>query len=189
MKKFLFILFAFIIGIGVAVKRIADVENSKAFFHNGSWNGSTHLPLGKDNLLTTQITLFGLFALPSEEAIYLFAKRDDKKNFLNSENDYTISGNIHQINSKYWSITCYGKDLYLVPNEENRYSFNNTNITTDSAGNFEIIVSHQRQKGNWLPSPDNARFNLVLRIYRGDKNFLEHLSTSPLPFIRIKHNL
>ena len=189
MKKFLLVLLAVVTGLGVAVTRIANIEYSKAFFHNGSWTGSTHLPLGKNNLLTTQITLFALFALPSEEAIYLFAKRDEEKNLLHSENDYTISGNIHQINSKYWSITCYGKDLYLVPNEENLYSFNNANIATDSTGNFEITVSHKKQKGNWLPSPDNARFNLVLRIYKGDKNFLEHLSSTPLPFISIKNNL
>jgi hypothetical protein len=186
LKTFFFILFAVAAGIGVAVYRIAGVEKSEALFHNGSWMGSKNLPLGKDNLLTAQVTLFALFALPGEEAIYLFSKRDNNKELLHSDKDYTISGNVKQIHSKYWSITAYGKDLFLVPNEAERYSFNNTNIQTDTAGNFVIHISHKRKEGNWLPSPESARFNLVLRIYKGEKEFLETLSETPLPEIKIE---
>lgn len=186
MKKTLFILCALIAGISVAAFRIADIDNNSAFFHNGSWTGGTDLPLGKDNLLTAQVTVFALFALPSEEAVYLFARQDNDRNAFNSASDYIITGNIRQINARYWSITCYGKDLFLVPNSEERFSFNNTNITTDSAGNFKIVVSHQKQPGNWLPAPHNTPFTLVLRIYGGDKDFLTHLASSPLPAISIK---
>ncbi len=184
-KPFLFVLLALIIGVALAVYRIAGFESNDAFFHNGSWIGSKHLPLGKDNLLTAQVSCFALFALPSEEAIYLFAKRDEQQHKFHSKNDYTITGNIYQIHANYWSITAYGKDLFLIPNRAERYSFNNSTIKTDSAGNFSIAVSSKEKPGNWLPAPDDAQFGLVLRIYKGEKDFIEQLDTTALPEIKI----
>lgn len=175
---------AVLVGVSAGVYRIANLEHNQSFFRNGSWTGSKALPLGKDKLLTTQITLFALFALPSEEAVYLFAKRDDKDELLDAQNDYSIQGNVQQINAKYWSITVYGKDLYLIPNEQELYSFNNTNLQTDSAGNFTIHVSPNKQSGNWLPTADKKRFNLVLRIYKGDKALMEKLDSVSLPQIK-----
>ena len=185
LKAFLFVFVALIIGVAVAVYRISGFENNDAFFHNGNWIGSKNLPLGKNDLLTAQVTCFALFALPGEEAIYLFAMRDEHHEKFNSENDYTITGNTHQIAAAYWSITAYGKDLYLIPNSAERYSFNNSNIQADSAGNFSIVVSNKEKLGNWLPAPDNAGFGLVLRIYRGEKDFIQQLDKAALPEIKI----
>ncbi len=183
-KQVLFFLLAIICGVAVAVYRISDIENSKAFFHNGSWTGSKELALGEDKLITAQVTVFALFALPSKEAIYLFARRDEKKEVLSSENDYTITGNINQIKAKYWSMTVYGRDLYLIPNEDNRYSFNNSSLQTDSSGNFTVTLSHEKKGANWLPTPDHAKFNVVLRIYKGESEYLSNLEKTPLPEIK-----
>ena len=90
LKLLLFIFLALSCGIGIGVYRIANIENSQAFFHNGSWTGSKNLALGEDKLITAQITIFALFALPSTEAIYLFARRDEKHEVLNAENNYTV---------------------------------------------------------------------------------------------------
>lgn len=183
-KAFLFVLVAVLVGAGIGVYRIAGVEDSKVFFTNGSWMGSKDLPLGKDKLLTAQASVFALFALPSNEAIYLFSRRDESKELLNSANDYTITGNLNQIRANYWSITAYGKDLYLIPNSVDRYSFNNNSIKADSLGNFTITLSHTQKGDNWLPTPEDARFNLVLRIYKGDYNYLSSLETTQLPVIK-----
>lgn len=172
-----------LLGCAVAAYRLADVEHSPAFFTNGNWTGTNQLPLGKDALLTSQITLFAMYALPSEEAVYLMSRRDDSGERFHSWNDYVISGNVHDIRAGYWSITAYGTDLYLVPNKADRYAFNNTIIAADSAGNFRIVLSATEQKGNWLPIPKDAEFNLLLRIYEGDSGFLQKLSTTPLPRI------
>ncbi|MBP6732606.1 MAG: DUF1214 domain-containing protein [Chitinophagales bacterium] len=185
LKPTLFVLLAILCGIGVGVYRIAGIEKSEAFFHNGSWTGSKNLALGEDKLITAQVSVFALFALPSREAIYLFARRDDKKELLKSDNTYTLTGNINAIKANYWSITAYGKDLYLIPNEDNRYSFNNTSLKADSLGNFTVTLSPTRKGDNWLPTPPNARFNLVLRIYKGEYGFLEGLETAPLPEIKL----
>jgi hypothetical protein len=146
--------------------------------------------------LTTQITLFALFALPSQEAIYLFATDDADGKKLNGNSDYTIEGNIHDIKTVYWSITAYGNDQFLIPNEANRYSFNANNLITDSLGNYKIIISSVRKPGNWLPVkketkfkfwwPFNkpATFRLVLRLYQGQKDFIAHLDNAHLPVIK-----
>jgi hypothetical protein len=184
LKPFLFVVLAVACGIGVGVYRIAQVGNSEAFFTNGSWTGSKNLPLGEDKLVTAQVTIFALFALPSREAVYLFARRDEQGQVLQSKNDYTITGNIHNLKARYWSLTAYGKDLYLIPNEDNRYSFNNSSLKTDSLGNFTITLSHTRKGENWLPTPDDARFNIVLRLYKGEPLFMEQLDNASLPAIK-----
>ncbi|MCW5906862.1 MAG: DUF1214 domain-containing protein [Chitinophagales bacterium] len=182
-KYILLVLLAIVLGTAIAAFRIFSYENSSALFKNGNWMGTTDLPLGRDNLITAQVTLLAMYAFPSEEAVYLFAQRDVDGNLLHTANDYRISGNINLIKAKYWSITAYGKDLFLIPNEASRYSFNYSNIKTDTTGNFTIILSPTKHNGNWLPTPTNARFNLLLRIYKGEKEYLKELSTTPLPSI------
>ena len=184
LKVLLFIVFAIVIGVAIAIFRIANIENSKAFFHNGNWMGSNKLPLGQDNLLTAQISVFALFALPSEEAVYVASLRDNNQQLFNAKNDYVISGNIKDIKAPYWSITAYGKDLFLIDNEAARYNFNNSTLKTDINGNYTIIISAKEHSGNWLPTPNIERFGLLLRIYLGDKKFLGQLETATLPEIK-----
>jgi len=173
-----------LLGIGIGVYRIASIQSSPAFRTYGSWRGTTDLPLNRDDLVTTQVTIFALFALPSQEAVYLFAADDNDGNRLNGDNNYTLSGNIHDLKAEYWSITAYASDLYLIPNEIDRYSFNRDNLQTDSAGNYTIYLSAYRRVGNWLPLKKDARFQLVLRIYKGQKEFMENLGKAKLPLIR-----
>ncbi len=186
MKKILFWgVLSVIIGMVVAAMRLFDFEGSKALFKNGSWMGTNDLPLGKEPLITAQVTLFALYALPSEEAVYLFARKDNEGNLLNANHEYQITGNLHQVEAKYWSITAYGRDLFLIPNKENRFSFNGANIQADSAGNFTIILSSKPHEGNWLPTAPDSRFNLLFRIYRGNKDFIKKLKEASLPEIKI----
>jgi len=177
-------LLAVITGFGIAAWRIARIDKSPAYRVYGSWRGTTNLALNQDDLVTTQVTLFALFALPSQEAVYLFAYADEKNKRLNGGRSYTIEGNIHNIKAEYWSITAYGRDLYLIPNQANRYSFNRENLKTDSLGNFKIVMSNKPADGNWLPVQKGKKFELVLRLYDSDKDFMEHLDKAALPVIK-----
>ena len=171
-------------GVGMAAWRITSVERSPAYKVYGSWHGTTSLPLNSNDLVTTQVTLFALFALPSQEAVYLFASNDESGKRLSGDNDYFIEGNIHNIKAEYWSITAYGPDLYLMPNEVNRFSFNADNLKTDSAGNFAITVGSKPGSSNWLPLQKGKKFELVLRLYDGQKDFMGHLDKAALPVIK-----
>jgi hypothetical protein len=177
-------LLAILVGLAIATYRISRIQTSPAFAQYGSWRGSKDLPLNRDDLVTTQVTLFALFALPSEEAVYLFAMQDVDNKSLNGNSDYVIEGNVHNIKATYWSITAYGKDQFLIPNDANRYSFNANSLVTDSLGNYKIILSARRKVGNWLPLAKDVPFRLVLRLYQGNKDFLDHLDSAGLPVIK-----
>ena len=183
-RSLLTLIIALLLGVGIGVYRIASIKSSPAFKTYGSWRGTTDLPLNKDNLVTTQITIFALFALPSQEAVYLFAADDNDGIRLNGDNSYSLAGNINDIKAEYWSITAYASDLYLIPNEANRYSFNRDNLQTDSAGNFTIHLSANKSEINWLPLKKGGKFQLVLRLYKGQKEFLNGLDKANLPLIR-----
>ena len=180
----LFALLAIIMGLGTAAYRISRIQTSPAFAQYGSWRGSKDLPLNRDDLVTTQVTLFALFALPSTEAIYLFAGSDAQNDPLNGSSDYSLEGNIHNIKAAYWRITAYGNDQFLIPIATNRYSYNANNLVTDTMGNFKILLSSKAQKGNWLPVIAGSPFRLVLRLYQGDKDFVSDLDKAGLPVIR-----
>lgn len=178
------LLISLILGLGIGVYRIASIKSSPVFKTYSSWRGTTDLPLDRDDLVTTQVTIFALFALPSQEAVYLFAADDNTGNRLNGDNSYLLSGNINDIKAEYWSITAYGPDQYLIPNDENRYSFNRNNLQTDSAGNYAMHLSAGKTDGNWLPLKRGLGFRLVLRIYYGQKEFIDGLDKAKLPVIR-----
>ena len=180
----LFGLLAILTGLGIAFYRVTSIQTSPAFAQYGSWRGSRDLPLNRDDLVTTQVTLFALFALPSNEAIYLFASQDVEGELLTGKSDYILEGNIHNIKATYWSITAYGKDQYLIPNATDRYSFNANNLSVDSMGNYKISISANQKSGNWLPVKKDSPFRLVLRLYQGQKEFLKHLDSADLPVIK-----
>lgn len=180
----LFILLALLAGIGVGVGRMSMLENSRAIQRNGSWWFSKSITSGEDKLMTAQITAFALFALPPEEAVYLLARKDENNVLFNGSEQYTITGNIHTLKARYWSITAYGKDLFLIPNKADRYSINGSTVQTDSLGNFTIHVASQKETTNWLPVAEGKRFNLILRLYQGEKEWIDELGKAKLPVIR-----
>jgi hypothetical protein len=183
-RSIVILVISLVLGVGIGIFRIASVRSSGILKTYGSWQGTTDLPLDRDALVTTQITIFALFALPSQEAVYLFAADDSDGNRLNGSNNYTLTGNIHDIKAEYWSITAYAPDLYLIPNAENRYSFNRDNLQTDSAGNFTVYLSKGKSEINWLPVQRDKKFELVWRIYKGQKDFMDELDKAKLPLIR-----
>ena len=72
----------------------------------------------------------------------------------------------------FWSITAYGSDEFLIPNEINRYSVNNRdNLTYNPDGSLDILLQEDQPEeammNNWLPlGTDN--FHLALRMYIPD---------------------
>lgn len=183
-RLFILLIVSVILGAGIAAYRIFSISHSSAFKTYGSWRGTSDLPLNRNDLVTTQVTLFALFALPSQEAVYLFAADDNTGKRLNGDENYTLTGNINDIKAGYWSITAYAADLYLIPNEIDRYAFNRDNLKTDSKGNYTIVICADKKEGNWLPLKKDGKFQLVLRIYSGEKAFLNNLDKANLPVIK-----
>ncbi len=175
-------LFAFLFGIGIAVFRIANYNDAEITIINGVWKTDREMDLGNDKLLTARIAIAALFALKNSEVIYMIADKDNAGNPLSSDSDYIISG--EPINSRYWSITLYGPDYFLIPNEINRFSFNLSNVSYETDSTFNIQISSQKKNQNWLPSGNQGKFYLLLRMYHPAPEVYEHLETVKLPDIQ-----
>ena len=180
-RHILLILFGLLTGGSIALFRVTHWTGSDATIVNGSWRGRNLTDVGKNQLLTARVAVAVLYALRSDEALYLIAREDDQGRPLSAEHDYVING--APIASRYWSITMYGDDYFLIPNEINRFSFNMRNLHYESDSSFTIHVSSKRKEGNWLPSEGKGRFYLALRLYHPEKELHENIAGANLPSI------
>ncbi len=151
------------LGVGsayVAVTRLAAAAPGGG----GPWSASRDVGGADAGLyLRARVAVSGLFALSRDEAIYFRADRDDKGRPLTSRCDYEITGRAPE--ARWWSITAYGADYFLIPNDAGRYSFNSGNISFDSEGAFRILASPAPAAGNWLPTGHAERIYFLFRVY------------------------
>ncbi|HZX24629.1 MAG TPA: DUF1214 domain-containing protein [Woeseiaceae bacterium] len=118
-----------------------------------------------------------LLGLTREEAVYYVATRDSDGRPLSADATYRISG--AAIPARWWSITAYGPDYYLIPNAQGVYSFNSETVSRREDGGFAFLVSRAPREGDWLPLGEAKRFDLLLRLY----NPRGGASASDLPVI------
>jgi hypothetical protein len=108
-----------------------------------------------------RIAITGLFALNPSETIYFEASSDNAGNRLRGGCVYQINGAV--LPAKWWSVTAYADDLFLIPNPINRFSFNMGNVGTVD-GRFTVTAAGVAQPGNWLPTGADG-FHLIVRLY------------------------
>ena len=150
---------------------------------NGSW--TTNLDTGSTQAgiyLRAQVALGGLLALSKEETIYFGAREDDEGEGLSGSCDYRMEGS--DLGARWWSITAYGSDFFLIPNPEDRYSFTATTVERESGGDFVIHVSATEQARNWLPVAADSPFDLIARLYNPESSVYENPAQAQLPRIR-----
>src|SRR5260221_8008708 len=70
--------------------------------------------------LRARIAVHGLLALSREETIYYTAERDSEGKTLDGSCAYHIEG--RDPPARWWSITAYGADDFLIPDTGDRYS-------------------------------------------------------------------
>ncbi|HTT98943.1 MAG TPA: DUF1214 domain-containing protein [Rhizomicrobium sp.] len=109
------------------------------------------------------IALHGLFALNRHETIYYTAITDSDGNRLDGADCYTIAG--RDPPTRWWSITAYGSDDFLIPNANGHYSVSKNSIRRDGNGAFRASVS-TRPADDITVAP--GAFSLTLRLYNPD---------------------
>lgn len=114
-----------------------------------------------------RVARHALLALTRDEAVYFVGGRDSAGRGLSADGVYRIRGGA--LPSRWWSITAYGGDHFLIPNEGGRYSFSSETVTRRADGSFEIMVSREPQPGDWLPLGEAREFDLFLRIYNPER--------------------
>jgi len=132
--------------------------------------------------LRAVIARVGLFALNKTETIYYNADRDDEGRGLRSGCDYRIEG--QEVPARWWSITLYGADNFLVANPQHRYSYNMKNVAREPDGSYKIFVSRSAHAGNWIPSGEAEQaLALSLRCYNPEAVLYEKPEAVELPRI------
>jgi len=118
-----------------------------------------------DPYTRARVALHGLLALNRNETIYYTATEDSDGAKLDGKCRYDIQG--RDPNARWWSITAYGSDDYLIPNSGNLYSVSQTSVRRQKTGVFQIAVggaAAPAESTNWIPAGDGA-FSLTLRLY------------------------
>lgn len=182
-KYLLVVMVALALGVGSALLGVGLVTE-KDLIRNGAWyTGLTYGSEQAGMYTRAAIAIEALFALNKSEVIYYMADTDDAGQLLRSSCDYRIEGTNLDPYASWWSITVYGGDNFLIPNEQNRYSYTNKNIEYDENGNFTIFLSSTPKTGNWLPTGNQKKITLFLRIYNPALSVYENLDTIELPHI------
>ncbi|HEY1077957.1 MAG TPA: DUF1214 domain-containing protein, partial [Fontimonas sp.] len=103
---------------------------------------------------------------------------------LRGECEYRVTGKTPD--ARWWSLTAYGADHYLVPNAANRYAVNASNLPSAVSGRIELTLSALAAAGqaDLLPVPPKGAFSLTLRLYNPPPAAASRLASLDLPQIK-----
>lgn len=173
-----------LIGGGVAIYEIRTWKNSSQVSIAHWQTIGKDKDVNSDELLSiAQIAVYATYPLTKKEVIYLNTSVDSEGNPIDVASDYVIEGK--KFDARYWSITAYDQDGFLIQNKINNYSFNFENIAYNPDGNsFKIHLSAKDKKSNWLPITNAKNVSLVIRLYQPSNWLRENLNEETLPIIK-----
>jgi hypothetical protein len=176
------VLIALALGLISALWAINSPPGESYNVTNGAWR--TNLAIGSSQAgmyIRALVARTGLFALNKSETIYFVADSDDNGQPLHSKCNYRIEGK--DIETRWWSITAYGEDHFLIANEKQRHSFNGHDVMRKADGTYDILMSPTAKSGNWLPSGNQKQLYLALRLYNPKPAVYENPAGVELPRI------
>lgn len=168
-----------VLGIGsalMAVKTVSSVESVQ----NGPWQTSPRDGAADANRwLRTAVALSGLFAQRREETVYYTAFHDSDGERLREGCTYFLTG--RPLPARWWSITLYARDHFLIPNSHDRWSVNMEQAGADAQGQIQIQIGGPESGDAWIPSDGGGDgLSLSLRLYDPDSQVYEALESTPL---------
>jgi hypothetical protein len=151
-------------GLGLALTWFAvfrgDMPGGVA---DGPWR--TNLSIGAANgdaMTRASVALHGLLALNRSETLYYTATTDSAGAPLDGACTYSIAG--HDPDARWWSITAYGPDDYLIANAAHAYSVSKNSVARAKPDLFAATVSPKPASMDWIATAP-GRFSLTLRLY------------------------
>ena len=193
MKKHLYFillsLLGLLLGVVLASRAIqAAGQNKNLLLRNAEWGYFASMDLAQNDLQRAFIGRIGLFALQDREAIYFIANQDNEGKPLEAKNQYLIEG--QAFDAAYWSITLYGEDHFLVPNQEKRFSYNQVNVQYNDSlkGQYRIQLGGAKTMENHLPMRGDQQVNLLLRLYQPSPKVYMNRESIALPTIKRLRN-
>lgn len=146
----------------------------------GPWSGSPLI--GSEDgsaYLRALISHSGLLALSRDEAIYFFARQDSALRPLRAECRYRIE--VASPPARWWSITLYGEDYFLVPHDGHYYSVSGADEAPGTSRIF-TIGKVDEPAADALPGPERGRMVLTFRLYQPEVD-PEHWDRIPMPSV------
>jgi len=178
------IILAIVFGSAVGVYNIKSGKSDSQRII-GNWQTvDKDKDLNSADLLTiAQVAVYGPYALTKKEVIYLSTSTDSEGNALDPKADYVISGK--KLDAKYWSITAYDENGFLIKNPINKYSYNLEDVQYEAdSTSYKINLSGTEKKKNWLPINDVQKASLIIRLYLPSEKLRENLTVETLPTIQ-----
>jgi len=146
----------------------------------GPWRTSLVVGSADADMATrTLVAVNGLLALNRSETIYFEARTDDDGHRLKATCDYDLTGG--PLDARWWSITAYADDNFLISNSANRYSFN---VKALGSAQYTIALGPHQRSGNWLPTGERGGFSLSLRLYNPGAALAAAPGSAKLPSIK-----
>jgi len=185
-----YLLYFIIILIIAALETVIAIKiyPKVAFVKNDIWT-TLPSPGDPDRSIYTRaaVAAAGTFASKKPEQAYYQTEIDIEDQPLNGNCLYRLSG--EDIESRWWSVTAYANDGFLIENTEKLYSYNSETINYNANGGFEIYFLGDNDfisdvsNENWLRVNQDENFNVSLRIYYPGEEFFSNLRRVNLPII------
>lgn len=125
------------------------------------------------------IAYAGLGANLPEDAIYPKTSVDADGAQLNSGRNHVLHFSADQIPPvhAFWSVTMYNDKGFFIANPINRFAVRGERMQKNPDGSLDVYIQSQNpgpeHEANWLPAPDSADFNLLLRLYWPDNKVID----------------
>jgi hypothetical protein len=150
------------LGFGSAVLSL-KAHARWATVHHGPWRAFLAAGSVKaDPYTRATVAIGGLLALDRSETLYFVAEEDEQGRTLRGACDYRIEG--HDLPARWWSITLYAGDRFLIANPQQRFSYSGTALARASDGTYVLRISPSQKPGNWLPSGGADRLIVALDV-------------------------
>jgi len=178
------VVLAILLGSGIGIYNIKSGKNDSQRTI-GSWQTvDKDKDLSTADLLTiAQVAVYGTYALNKNEVIYLNASTDNEGNAIDPKSDYIISGK--KLDAKYWSITAYDENGFLIKNPIDKYSYNLENVKYQAdSTSYKINLSANEKSENWLPISNVKKAGLIIRLYLPSDKLRNNLTVETLPVIQ-----
>lgn len=175
------VVLAVVLGLGSAYVAVRTAIRGDAAVENGPWG--TSLVTGgtdADAYTRTLVALTGLLALNKDETIYYGAAKDSAGDELDGDCAYRIEG--RDVDARWWSITVYGNDHFLIDTPSRRYSISKTNVVRAADGAITVRLSTVEESGNWIATSADG-FELMLRLYNPGASVKDNPAGVALPAI------
>ena len=154
------------VALGLFVTWLAVVRGVGGDVLDGPWRTSLLTGSSQGSArLRANVALHGLLALNRSETIYYTAATDSAGDALDGRCTYRITG--RDPPARWWSITAYGADDYLIATPSELYSASKNSIVRRADGSFIVTVLKDANAVDQIAAGD-GRFSLTLRLYNPD---------------------